>query len=254
MPQYPPPRIVAELTFSGTVQKGVKNAKVRRVQEWLSLRGFPLTIDNDFGPATDTQVRAFQGGAGLPVTGVVDSTVFTALAAPLARASALQPADGRTLSQLVAAYGAQQVAEKPSEVGGANAGPWVRAYLGWDGEAALWCAGFACTALEQAAATLGVAQPIQSSASCDTLADRAKQAGKFVPGAKAASGQVAIPPGSFFLVRATPSDWTHVGIVGAAGQESFGTFEGNTNDGGSRNGFEAIARVRNYANKDFIVW
>lgn len=254
MPLYPPSRVAAELSFSGSVQKGQKNAKVRRVQEWLCLRGLPLEIDGDFGDATDTQLKAFQAREGLPTNGVVDPAVFKALTVPLARASALQPAQGRSLSQLIADYAAQHVKEHPFEVGGPNAGPWVRAYMGWDGETALWCAGFTCTLLEQAAATLGVAQPIQSSASCDTLADRAKAVGKFVPNAKVVSGQVTVPPGSFFLVRATPKDWTHVGIVGAASPTSFVTYEGNTNNGGSRNGFEAISRVRNYAGKDFIVW
>ena len=254
MPLYPPSRVTAELAFSGTVQKGQKNAKVRRVQEWLSLRGFPLEIDGDFGDATDIQLKAFQAREGLAADGVVDAAVFKALTAPLARAFALQPVGDRSLSRLIADYAAQHVKEHPLEVGGPNAGPWVRAYMGWDGETALWCAGFTCSLLQQAAATLGVAQPIQSSASCDTLADRAKAAGKFVPNAKAASGQVTIPPGSFFLVRATPTDWTHVGIVGAASGGSFVTYEGNTNNGGSRNGFEAISRVRNYAGKDFIVW
>lgn len=254
MPQYPPSRVTAELAFSGTVQRGLKNAKVRRVQEWLTLQGFPLEIDNDFGGATETQVRAFQTREGLPTNGVVDQAVFQALSKPLARATTLQPAGGRSLSQLVADYAAQHIKEHPLEAGGPNAGPWVRAYMGWDGEDALWCAGFTCTMLEQAAATLQTAQPIQSSASCDTLADRAKTAGKFVSGAKAASGQVSIPPGSFFLVRASPTDYTHVGIVGAASHDTFVTYEGNTNNGGSRNGFEAISRVRNYTGKDFIVW
>lgn len=257
MPKYPPSRITAELGFPGLAQKGAKGVKAKRVQEWLTLRGFPLVIDSDFGGATDTQVRAFQTSEHLPVTGIVDEATFKALTTPLARASALQSADGRTLSQLVADYAAQHVAEHPREAGGDNLGPWVRAYLGWDSAEARWCAGFTCTALEQAAATLGVSQPIASSASCDTLADRAKTAGKFIAESKVAKGLVqksAIKPGSFFLVRATPNDWVHVGIVKAAGADSFSTYEGNTNDNGSSNGFEAVSRERGYAGKDFIVW
>lgn len=257
MPKYPPSRVQAELAFPGPVQKGAKGVKAKRVQEWLTLRGFPLVIDSDFGGATDTQVRAFQARERLPINGIVDQVTFTTLTSPLARATALQSANGRTLSQLIAAYAAQHVAEHPREAGGDNLGPWVRAYLGWDGAEARWCAGFACTAPEQAAATLGVGQPIASSASCDTLADRAKTAGKFIAGTKIANGQVprsTIKPGSFFLVRATPSDWVHVGVVKAAGADSFSTYEGNTNDNGSSNGFEAVSRERGYASKDFIVW
>ena len=56
------------------------------------------------------------------------------------------------------------------------------------------------------------------------------------------------------LVRRTPSDWVHVGIVLRADQESMRTIEGNTNDSGSPDGFEVCERTRNYAGKDFVVW
>lgn len=61
-------------------------------------------------------------------------------------------------------------------------------------------------------------------------------------------------PGSFFLVRKTANDWVHVGIVKKADPSTMDTVEGNTDSGGSANGFEATERVRNYAKKDFIVW
>lgn len=63
-----------------------------------------------------------------------------------------------------------------------------------------------------------------------------------------------IPPGSAFLVRRAASDWTHLGIVVSSGPDAFDSIEGNTNDDGSREGFEACARTRGYADKDFIVW
>ena len=56
------------------------------------------------------------------------------------------------------------------------------------------------------------------------------------------------------LVRKVPGDWVHVGIVTAPAKESFDTAEGNTDSGGSSNGFEAAERARGYASKDFIVW
>ena len=46
----------------------------------------------------------------------------------------------------------------------------------------------------------------------------------------------------------------HVGIVTAPAKELFDTAEGNTDSGGSSNGFEAAERARGYASKDFIVW
>ncbi len=59
-------------------------------------------------------------------------------------------------------------------------------------------------------------------------------------------------PGSFFLNRRTPDDWTHVGIVTEAADGSFKTIEGNTNDEGSREGYEVCARNRGYKKRDFI--
>ncbi|ALL12347.1 peptidoglycan-binding domain-containing protein [Caulobacter henricii] len=257
MPQYSPSRVSAELAFSTPLARGSKNARVKRVQEWLTLQGFALAIDSDFGGATFTQVQAFQARAGLPTTGIVDTATYAALTAPLSRAIDYAPAAGQALSPLVAHYAALHVTQHPREAGGDNLGPWVRAYLGWDGAGARWCAGFACFALEQAAAAVGKPPPIKSSASCDTLADRAKTIGKFISGARIASGQVAksaITPGSFFLVRASPTDWVHVGVVKSASADAFTTYEGNTNDEGSSNGFEAVERVRGYKDKDFIIW
>jgi outer membrane protein OmpA-like peptidoglycan-associated protein len=40
--------------------------------------------------------------------------------------------------------------------------------------------------------------------------------------------------------------------VVSATAESFQTIEGNTNDSGSREGFEVLGRTRGYAMKDFV--
>jgi hypothetical protein len=44
-----------------------------------------------------------------------------------------------------------------------------------------------------------------------------------------------------------------MGIVVAAGPETFESIEGNTNDDGSSDGFEVCARTRGYARMDFVV-
>lgn len=64
----------------------------------------------------------------------------------------------------------------------------------------------------------------------------------------------AISLGSLFLERRTPTDWMHTGIFLSAEDDIFHTIEGNTNDGGDREGYEVYRRIRNYANKDFIVF
>jgi hypothetical protein len=45
----------------------------------------------------------------------------------------------------------------------------------------------------------------------------------------------------------------HTGIVTRAEQGVFHTMEGNTNDDGHRNGFEACTRRRGYRSKDFVL-
>lgn len=46
--------------FPGTVRRGSKGSAVRQVQARLAARGWRITIDGDFGPATERIVRAFQ--------------------------------------------------------------------------------------------------------------------------------------------------------------------------------------------------
>jgi hypothetical protein len=77
----------------------------------------------------------------------------------------------RRLGQLVIAYARQHLKSHPREVGPDNSGPWVRLYMDRrDGPAWPWCAGFSCFILKQAAETLDVAMPIQSSFDVDALA------------------------------------------------------------------------------------
>lgn len=243
-----------ELDWTKDIAIGARAMPAQRVQEHLKLNGFGVDIDADFGPATEKRVKDFQKAKGLPVTGVVTMATWERLVDPIVRALKPIAAGGKTLSELTLAYSLQHLAQHPAEAGGDNAGPWVRCYLGWDGHDARWCAGFTCFALEQAADTLGVKLPIETSASCDTLAWGAKQAKIFASEASVKASKAAIKPGSFFLVRKTASDWTHVGIVSHAAASTFDTVEGNTDSNGSSNGFEAAERVRGYASKDFIVW
>lgn len=249
---YMPTRIKKELDWPLPIQHGAKQMKARRVQEWLTIGGFPVVIDSDFGSATEQRVRDFQTAKGLGTTGIVDAATHEQLVAPLVNALVPIAPGGMTLSALILAYSLQHVAQHPVEAGGDNCGPWVRAYMGNDGVDWKWCSGFVCFSLEQAAKSLGIPAPIGSSASCDVMKSNAHAAGIYRSGG--AVGPAAIPPGSFFLVRRTSTDWTHIGIVSQANASSFRTVEGNTNDGGSVNGFEACQRVRDYNRKDFIIW
>lgn len=245
--------VTTEVTFDAPIKRGARGLKAKRIQEWLSLGGISVAADSEFGPATETGVKAFQKQVRLPQTGIVDRATFEALVQPMSAALAPLPAGRHTLGSLAIAYAKQHLAQHPREAGGQNCGPWVRLYMdGNEGAEWPWCAGFACFVLKQACDTLGVAMPIRKSFSCDSLAGSARQNGSFLD-EPPRTRRLAVTPGSLFLVRRTPEDWTHVGFVVKAEAETFHTIEGNTNDSGSREGFEVCARIRGYGSKDFVL-
>ena len=241
-----------EVEHERDLDEGARGAAVKRVQEWLNLHTLGVAIDAEFGPATRQAVERFQHKAGLATTGRVDATTFAALVGPmLAVLRRRSDVDGDVPSATIA-YGRAHLAVHPVEVGGQNRGPWVRLYTGGhDGDAWAWCSGFVCFLMHQAAETLGVDAPIPGSVSCDSVVAQGRQVGRFRSEAEAR--QQGVPPGSSFLVRRTSTDWIHDGLVVHAGAGTFDTIEGNTNDQGSREGFEVCARTRGYADKDFVL-
>jgi peptidoglycan hydrolase-like protein with peptidoglycan-binding domain len=239
-----------ELDFTKALKRNDKGKGVKAVQEWLTLHHNHVSTDGDFGPATEAAVIQFQKKRKLGGTGVVDEATWKKLVEPLAAALAPISPNGKSFSRLVVAYARQHLRQHPREIGGDNRGPWVRLYMdGNEGDTWFWCAGFATYCLRQAAETLGVEVPIERTYSCDVIATEAKREARFIPEASAVG---KVKPGSLFLVRRTSNDWTHVGIVVKAAQETFQTVEGNTNDEGSRNGYEVCARTRSYSGRDFV--
>jgi len=242
-----------DLELDKNYKKGSKGWKVSLIQEWLCLHGFHVAIDNDFGPATDRSVREFQKKNGLKLDGVVGKGTFAKLIKPMIEALKPASADGKSLGKMVVTYAEQHLKQSPLEIGGQNRGPWVRLYMnGNEGPDWPWCAGFASFILEQACQTLKVPLPIETSVSCDVLAEQAKQKNIFLPEAKADNRKL-VNPGFLFLVRRTKNDWVHTGIVLKADKDIFLTIEGNTNDEGSREGYEVCKRTRGYDAKDFII-
>ena len=248
-----------EMQYEGTVRKGDKDARgamnVKRVQEWLCLHGVRVAIDGDFGPATEKAVRQFQAKnvKNAAASGVVCENTFNALVSPMR--DALAAIDAKKIKEPpVCTYARRHLAAGAREVGGQNKGPWVRLYMnGNEGRSWPWCAGFVTFVLKQAA---GGKPPIAGSFDCDTLASQAKRAGLFLSTASSpASAAGKVRPGSIFLLRKSRGDWMHTGIVTAAEAGCFNTIEGNTNDSGSREGYEVATRVRAFRKPcDFIVF
>jgi Putative peptidoglycan binding domain len=245
-----------ELELKQRLKKGDRGPAVRRAQEWLNLNHHRITIDNDFGPATEAAVRAFQQSTGLKEDGIVGPITYAALVKPLRTALSPLPAKKRSFAAMTLAYAKRHLALHPLEIGGQNCGPWVRLYVGGNqGTDWAWCAGFITFVMQQAAQTLDTDMPIRGSVSCDTLAAQAKEAGRFVSEADIRNGAVSVhdlPTAGLFLVRRTRTDWVHTGLVTAFETEFFQTIEGNTNDEGQREGYEVCARTRGYPGKDFI--
>lgn len=241
-----------ETTLDRNKKRGSRGKRVRIIQEWLSLHGLHVQIDGRFGPATEEAVRRFQRKKRHRATGVVDKKTYKELISPIVRATKEIEPRNRRLGRLVVAYAKQHLKEEPREIGGQNRGPWVRLYMkGREGTDQPWCAGFVSYVLRQACESAGVPVPIRPSASCDVLASRARKKGLFVEGSSLESVS-DLGPGFIFLNRRTANDWNHTGFVASWGDEVLQTIEGNTNDDGSREGYEVCARFRDCEKKDFI--
>jgi hypothetical protein len=242
------------------IESGQSGMRVRRVQEWLRYHECRTSIDESYGPATVACVKDFQKLAKLPQTGVVDDATWQALVRPMREALA-EPKGIKSLSpqQTVRKVAEQHLKQHPVEIGGDNRGPWVRLYCeGNDGRAWAWCAGMVSLVMQQAFFYREESAPIRGSVSCDSLAAQGKAAGMFVPEADVTKGKFAWKDFGgccIFLLRRTDTDWVHAGFAldgsGTTAQTVFVTIEGNTNDEGSREGFEACRRTRGVAGGDY---
>lgn len=245
------PWIRDEIEFGGELREGATGIPVKRVQEWLNLRAFGVRVDSEYGAVTARAVTLFQESVGLDPIGEVDEATFSHLVQPTVTVLEQRLSASLSVESAVLDYAAAHLDVHPLEVGGQNKGPWVRLYMeGHEGTPWPWCAGFVSFVLSQAVESLETAMPIAGSFSCDTLAAQAREAGLFLPEEEA---QGSLRPGSIFLIRRTATDWTHTGFVTDVHEGVFDTIEGNTNDDGSREGFEVCARSRGFASTDFIL-
>jgi len=233
---------------------GASGTIVKRIQEWLCLHGFHVAVDEDFGPATEAALDAFQRnmveedvlGREEWITGVVDDRTWAALTEPLRRVVEWERDPPLSPGAEIVACANAHLGSHPREVGKPNGGLWVRYYC--RGQEVPWCAGFATTVLGQA-----LGHDEWYTLSCDELAANAMAIGRFRRGDDGNRPR----PGDMFLIR-TPGlsmvDWIHTGIVTAVGPDYFETVEGNTNLDGSREGTAVHARTRAFKpNVDFVL-
>lgn len=258
----------AMLHVDQTFRRGRRSDTVRLIQEWLCLNDCDVMIDDKYGRATEQAVRDFQGATGvLPTTGEVDPQTFAMLIRPMAEAlRVIEPPEGATLGQMVAAYALQHLRNRAREIGGRNRGPWVRLYVHGDQRprdpempqgAESWSASFVSTVLAQAVDSVGAMPPLEYHSSCARMAEDAKRGQRFVNGERAVRNPRLVPTGSILLLRqdGRRDAWHHAGIVTQALDGFVRTIEGNTayNITEPPSGHEVTRQMRSYGNLDFIV-
>lgn len=123
-----------------------------------------------------------------------------------------------------------------------NDGPWVEAIQRITGNSrgAPWCASFVTFVLDIA---FRGKNPLVRTASCDVMLEFARKHGWLTDKPE---------PGDVFLVMKTATDAVHTGLVVSVGKTSVKTCEGNTNAGGSRDGWGVFGRERRMTNLKFI--
>ena len=212
----------------------------------------PLEVDGQFGADTFNALELFQArhtdllGQPLVVDGEVGSGTWGALFGRAAiHTSPPEPTNKLLRKVLEVAAGEIGVREDPP---GSNHGKKVEQYqasVGVDpGEP--WCAAFVYWCFATAASDLGVANPMKEK-KCRTggvveLWDRANANGaKIVTHDAAFADPSRVLPGMVFVITMSGGHG-HTGLVSKVIGNTLETIEGNTNDGGSREGIGVFRR------------
>jgi hypothetical protein len=221
---------------------------VSRVQERLVDRGCgPLGVTGRFERDTKAAVQLFQARnvdadeIPLKIDGRIGSLTWGALFG-----DASVPVQTTTSSPLLAAV--LQVAA--SQIGvredppGSNQGPVVDQYLASVGldskdDSYPWCAAFVYWCFEQASAASHVANPVTRTAS--VLEHWRRSPARRIDAADAIEDPALVQPG-FIFVLSTGGGAGHTGLVLAVHGGKLVTIEGNTNEGGSREGIGVFQR------------
>ncbi len=240
-----------------------KDGWAKKVQEWLNLHRFHspkfstrVDIDDWYGKATASAVKEFQSLKGIEQTGKVDTTTWLRLVAPMRRA--FREVDGEAdVKQRLVQYMQQFCEEHPTEIH-PNSGPWVRAFMkGNEGEWAAWCNGVVSTALDHACASLSLDMKdvMRWSWSCEETKQYAikdSTTATYYSPEQLNKGEVVPELGDLFLViRKSDNRARHIGVIEKVEESIASCIEGNTNDEGSREGYELCKRKRNLTNGNY---
>lgn len=216
----------------------------------------PLQAIGIFGPKTTQAVRLLQArsidqkGNPLKIDGKIGAITWQVLFG-VSNQAVVQISNLATQA-LTVANSQVGVMENPI---GSNSGPEVRKYqiaAGAD-DHTFWCMSFVYWCFQEAANSLSIPNPLVRTAS--VLDQWNRFAGKKITTDQAVNNPSLVTPGSIFILS-TGGTNGHTGIVESCAGGYITTIEGNSNDGGSRNGigvFKRTNRKLSSVNRGFIV-
>jgi hypothetical protein len=254
------------LPYPGRIVKRKEKDKqiVESVQRRLNELGCgPVDVDGDFGDQTEKAVKLFQvrfpdsDGHPLTVDGEIGSItwarIFGTHSVPVTNVATTDLL-GKVLE---AARGEIGTMEDPL---GSNRGPRVDQYLSCCGLNPAsghfpWCAGFVYFCYNEATKTLGRSNPVVKTGGVLAHWNKAGQQGiARVTANQAMNNPSLVKPGHIFIMDFGKGAG-HTGLVEQVTGGKLVTIEGNTNDGGSREGIGVFRRTQRkvvQVNKGFI--
>ncbi len=253
----------AGLLYPGILKRRQTGFFVRCLQELLTLHGFCLSIDGQFGMATQWALQRFQEQEEISPTGILEDNTWRLLTRPFAESMQffpfpMIPSINCSLQSLTLKYALGFLLKGASELP-QNRGPWVRLFMnGFDGSTYPWCAGFVSFCIRLAIHSFS-SDPMQTemkfwftneSFSCDRIAQWATKNGHLLR----SPDPTILVPGTIFLVYKGNNDWTHTGFVVSVAPSGnvIETVEGNTNFSGSREGIAVLRRFRSTKNLHYV--
>lgn len=134
-----------------------------------------------------------------------------------------------------------------------NRGPMVDKYLAAVGlkPGYPWCQAFVNYCYEEAAKRLGLPEPVVNTGGVLDCWNRTKPDLK-IPVAMLRKVPELLLPGDHFIMKIGTKGAGHTGIVVSANRGVMTTIEGNTNDEGSREGYEVAIRTRSVNMKELV--
>jgi hypothetical protein len=214
--------------------------------------------DGDFGERTEHAVRLFQAravdetGAPLEIDGIAGAKTWRALfgvgsvaAVSSVSSAAAGPASGLPATVLEVAASQIGVMEVPR---GSNRGPMVDQYLSSVASGLLgqpWCMAFVYWCFGQAANNLNVPNPAPKTAGVlrSWRLAQGRPNARILTKADVARDPTSVEPGMVFYID-TGGGTGHTGFVTTVIGGRLTTIEGNTNEGGSREGIGVFTRTQ----------